>query len=42
MFNFVVWLIVGIINLVSVNEISKISYGIVWIYLLINLLMEIL
>ena len=34
----VMWLIIGLINLIFVQDISKISYGILWIVLIIQLI----
>ena len=34
----VIWLIVGLINLIFVQDIPKISYGLLWIVLIIQLI----
>ena len=34
----VMWLIIGLINLIFVQDIPKLSYGILWIVLIIQLI----
>ena len=34
----VMWLIIGLINLIFVKDISKLSYGLLWIVLIIQLI----
>ena len=37
---FILWLIIGIVNLLNPGEVGKLSYGLCWAVLMINLFIK--
>lgn len=40
--NFILWFFIGVTNLFVVDEVSKVSYALIWVCLLLNFLTKII